>query len=119
MYVEVLYGEEIRLGKTSLKVEVFETFEDDFMLRCRFKDINSKEYTCTEKVQAMIGSVDENTKFPFEGSVDVVLIKMHTLNKQKIGTIGGWSTSDVQNIDVFENQKLQNQIEKVVHYLFL
>jgi hypothetical protein len=107
MYVDVLYREEIRLGKTSLKVEVFETFDDAFMLRCRFKDIHGKEYICTEKVQAMIGSVDKNTKFPFMGSVDVGLIKKYTLNKQKIGTIGvdlGSEFYEAQIIDVFENQ---------------
>jgi hypothetical protein len=107
MYVDVLYREEIRIGKTSLKVEVFEVFDDDFMLRCRFKDIHGKEYICTEKVQAMIGSVDENTKFPFMGSVDVGLIKKYTLNKQKIGTIGvdlGFEFHEAHNIDVYENQ---------------
>jgi hypothetical protein len=107
MYVDVLYREEIRIGKTSLKVEVFEVFDDDFMLRCRFKDIHGKEYICTEKVQAMIGSVDENTKFPFMGSVDVGLVKKYTLNKQKIGTIGvdlGSEFYEAQIIDVYENQ---------------
>jgi hypothetical protein len=107
MYVDVLYREEIRIGKTSLKVEVFEVFDDDFMLRCRFKDIHGKEYICTEKVQAMIGSVDENTKFPFMGSIDVGLIKKYTLNKQKIGTIGvdlGFESHEAHNIDVYENQ---------------
>jgi hypothetical protein len=107
MYVDVLYREEIRIGKTSLKVEVFEVFDDDFMLRCRFKDIHGKEYICTEKVQAMIGSVDENTKFPFMGSIDVGLIKKYTLNKQKIGTIDvdlGFEFYEAHNIDVYENQ---------------
>jgi hypothetical protein len=107
MYVDVLYREEIRIGKTSLKVEVFEVFDDDFMLRCRFKDIHGKEYICTEKVQAMIGSIDENTKFPFMGSIDVGLIKKYTLSKQKIGTISvdlGFEFHEAHNIDVYENQ---------------
>jgi hypothetical protein len=107
MYIEVVYQEEIRIGKTSLKVEVFEVFDDDFWLKCHFKDIYGNAYQCTEKVQAMIGSFDENTKFPFMGSVDVVLIKKYTLNKQKICTISvdlGSSYSEAQTIDVYENQ---------------
>jgi hypothetical protein len=107
MYLDVLYRKEIRIGKTLLKVEVFEIFDDNFMLKCRFKDIHGKEYICSEKVQAMIGSVDENTKFPFEGAVDVGLIKKYTLNKQKIGTIGidvGTSFHEAHIIDVFDNQ---------------
>jgi hypothetical protein len=107
MYVDVVYREQVRIGKTLLKVEVFEVFDDNFMLRCRFKDIHGKEYVCTEKVQAMIGSVDENTKFPLAGAVDVGLIKKYTLNKQKIATIGvdlGAQYYKAQIIDVFDNQ---------------
>ncbi len=107
MYLDVVYREQIRIGKTLLKVEVFEVFDDDFWLRCRFKDIHGKEYVCTEKVQAMIGSVDEHTKFPFSGAVDVGLIKKYTLDKQKIATIGvdlGAQFYEAQIIDVFDNQ---------------
>jgi hypothetical protein len=107
MYVEVVYKEEIRIGKTSLKVEAFEVFGDDFWLKCRFRDIHGNTYQCTEKVQAMIGSIDGNTKFPMEGFVDVGFIKKYTLNNQKICTISvdlDSSFSEAQTIDVYENQ---------------
>jgi hypothetical protein len=106
MYVDVVYREQIRIGKTLLKIEVFEAFDNDFWLKCRFKDIYGKEYICTEKVQATIGSVDKNTKFPFASAVDVGLIKKYTLNKQKIATIRVAVAGhyEAQIIDVFDNQ---------------
>jgi hypothetical protein len=107
MNIDIVYGEEIRVGKTSLKVEFFEAFDDNFFLRGRFKDIHGKEYFCTEKAQATLGWVDENTKFPLESFVEVGFIKKYTLNNQKICTISidlGASFSEPQTIEVYENQ---------------
>ncbi len=105
--IDVNYKHQIRIGKNLLKVEVFEAFDDNFWLKCRFKDIHGKEYVCTEKAQAMIGFVDENTKFPISSYFDVEIVKKYTLNNEKICTVAidlGSPYANVHMIDVFDTE---------------
>lgn len=106
--IEIILHEQIQICNTSLKVQVVGLSDDKFRAKCRFEDINGKEYFCYEKLESLFSyRVDENTVFPIDSSMSVSIKEIFTSNRQKVATIWadiGINNFDEINIQVFENQ---------------